>query len=396
MAGRARALAGATWLPVLLSAYAVVVLVIALNEASGVMVWLAPCWVLLVVAPLPVLRRRPLTGAALLLSGSMLLGLAEPRAVLVAVPSVCAALFMVAARSALRPALAVLGCALAGAAATALPDPHGVGGLTVLGTTFGCAWAIGFGVGAQRRRTEAAVRASTAEAEARLAGVRLMLARDLHDAVAHDMTVVTVQAGLAGLVLESDPAAARRAIAAVEQASRDALGQLRAALDVLRVPDGGPDDGADTGLAPSPGLADLPDLVDRVRATGLAVTMHDESLPSYLPSDLALCVFRVVQEALTNVVRHSGATRATVSLSAGPQELHVVVADDGCADPGADVVVPGRGLLGMRERVGLLGGTTLVTRRPDGGLEVRASLPVPTGTAVGGRRDDRLAVPSAP
>jgi signal transduction histidine kinase len=271
-----------------------------------------------------------------------------------------------------------------------------VGGLTVLGTTFGCAWAIGFGVGAQRRRTETAVRASTAEAEARLAGVRLMLARDLHDAVAHDMTVVTVQAGLAGLVLESDPAAARRAIAAVEQASRDALGQLRAALDVLRVPDGGPDDGADTGLAPSPGLADLPDLVDRVRATGLAVTMHDESLPSYLPSDLALCVFRVVQEALTNVVRHSGATRATVSLSAGPQELHVVVADDGCADPGADVVVPGRGLLGMRERVGLLGGTTLVTRRPDGGLEVRASLPVPTGTAVGGRRDDRLAVPSAP
>jgi signal transduction histidine kinase len=375
----------------LLSAYTVLVLVIALNEAAGPMVWLAPVWVLVVVAPLVVLRRRPLTGAALLLAGSLLLGLAEPRAVLVAVPSVCAALFVVAAWSALRPALVVLGVALAGAAATALPDLHRVGGLAVLGTTFGCAWAVGFAVGAQRRRTEAAVRASTAEAEARLAGVRLMLARDLHDAVAHDMTVVTVQAGLAGLVLESDPAAARRAMAAVEQASRDALGQLRAALDVLRVPDSRLDDTAEAGLTPSPGLADLPALVDRVRGTGLAVTVRDE-LPPHLPSDLQLCVFRVVQEALTNVVRHSGASHATVSLTGGPDEVHVVVADDGCGGSGA-VVVPGRGLLGMRERVGLLGGATSVAGRPGGGLEVRASVPVP---AAATRRDtDRLALPTA-
>jgi signal transduction histidine kinase len=394
MAGRARALAGAAWLPVLLSAYAGLVLVIALNEASGVMVWLAPFWVLLVVAPLLVLRRRPLTGAAVLLAGSLLLGLAEPRAVLVAVPAVCAAVFVVAARSALRPALVVLALALAGAAASALPEPHRLGGLTVLGTTFGCAWAVGFGVGAQRRRTEAAVRASTAEAEARLAGVRLMLARDLHDAVAHDMTVVTVQAGLAGLVLDSDPAAARRAMAAVEQASRDALGQLRAALDVLRVPAGGPEAVGETGLAPSPGLADLPELIERVRATGLAVTVREESLPSYLPTDLQLCTFRVVQEALTNVVRHAGASRATVSIAAGPGELRVVVADDGSAAVGR-TVVPGGGLVGMRERVGLLGGTTSVTSRPDGGLEVRAALPLPAGTAAARHRPDRLAVPTA-
>ena len=122
--------------------------------------------------------------------------------------------------------------------------------------------------------------------------------------------------------------------------------------------------------------------------------MHEESLPSYLPSDLQLCVFRVVQEALTNVVRHSGATRATVSITAGPGELAVVVADDGCGGPGA-AVVPGRGLLGMRERVGLLGGTTSVTAQPGGGLEVRVSLPLSAGTAT--RRDaDRLAVPTAP
>jgi signal transduction histidine kinase len=395
MPGRARALAGAAWLPVLLSAYAGLVLVIALNEASGVMVWLAPFWVLLVVAPLLVLRRRPLTGAAVLLAGSLLLGLAEPRAVLVAVPAVCAAVSVVAARSALRPALVVLALALAGAAASALPEPHRLGGLAVLGTTFGCAWAVGSGVGAQRRRTEAAVRASTAEAEARLAGVRLMLARDLHDAVAHDMTVVTVQAGLAGLVLDSDPAAARRAMAAVEQASRDALGQLRAALDVLRVPSGGPDAVGETGLAPSPGLADLPELIERVRATGLAVTVREESLPPYLPTDLQLCTFRVVQEALTNVVRHAGASRATVSIAAGPGELRVVVADDGSAAVGR-TVVPGGGLVGMRERVGLLGGTTSVTSRPDGGLEVRAALPLPAGAAAARHRPDRLAVPTAP
>src|SRR4051794_20965799 len=243
MAGRARTFAGVAWW-VLLSAYTVLVLVLALNEAAGLMVWLAPVWVLLVVAPLVVLRRRPLTGAVLLLAGGVLMLLAEPRAVLVAVPSVCAALFVVAAGSALRPALVVLGVAFAGAAATALPDPHRVGGLAVLGTTFGCAWAVGFGVGAQRRRTEAAVRASTAEAEARLAGVRLMLARDLHDVRAQDMTVSPARAGWAGLLPESAPAAPRRAMAAVEQASRDALGQLRAALDVLRVPDSRLDDTA--------------------------------------------------------------------------------------------------------------------------------------------------------
>jgi signal transduction histidine kinase len=203
-----------------------------------------------------------------------------------------------------------------------------------------------------------------------LADERARIARELHDVVAHGVSLMTVQAGAAKTVAAADPEAAAQAMAAVEQAGRQALGELRHLLAVLRP------DRSDEELGPQPGLADVPRLVDRFREAGLRVTLDADAAPAGLPARVDLFAFRIVQEAMTNVLKHGGpGTAAEVTVRVGGRAVTVSVVDDG---HGTHVlpVRSGHGLVGMRERTQLLGGILQAGPRPDGGFQVTATLPL--------------------
>jgi signal transduction histidine kinase len=207
--------------------------------------------------------------------------------------------------------------------------------------------------------------------ERRRSAQRLALAQDLHDVLAHDISLINVQAGVALHLLDEHPEQARPALATIKDASRDALRELRAALDVLRR-------GDDAPRAPAPTLADLDALVGAVRAGGLAVELDRDALPSGLPAEVQLAAFRIVQESLTNVSRHALATRAAVRLRGDESQLTVEVEDDGTteASAGRGAVIAGMGISGMRRRAEALGGTLDAGPRAGGGFRVVAVLPL--------------------
>jgi signal transduction histidine kinase len=193
---------------------------------------------------------------------------------------------------------------------------------------------------------------------------KLRMAQDLHDGVGHGLAVIAMQAGVALHVLDKDPAAARAALEAVRDTSREALDALRAELSWLA--------GEPAPRTPRHGLADLDQLVARVQAAGLEVHM-DTDAPRALPADLDNAAYSIAQEALTNVLRHADATRVALRIEAEDDTLVVTVTDDG---RGGEVHDEGMGLTGMRERVAALGGTLAVGPLESGGFEVRATLPV--------------------
>ncbi|SEH03245.1 Histidine kinase-, DNA gyrase B-, and HSP90-like ATPase [Nonomuraea solani] len=207
---------------------------------------------------------------------------------------------------------------------------------------------------------------------------RLRIARELHDVVAHHMSVILIQAGLAGYVFGSDPATARGALATISDTGSEAMGEMRRLLSVLRVEAG--DEGGDDpeeGYDPVPGLQRLEQLVERVRAAGLPVHLSITGSVRPLPPGVDLCAYRVVQECLTNVLKHAGQATAWISLIYGA-ELTLRVTDDG---RGAAEAVPvsqrdGHGLIGMRERVKLYKGTVTAGTKPSGGFEVVVTLPL--------------------
>ncbi|GAB3816838.1 sensor histidine kinase [Micromonospora zhanjiangensis] len=210
---------------------------------------------------------------------------------------------------------------------------------------------------------------------------RMRIARDLHDDVAHHMSVVSVQAALAQYVFTSNPATARVALDAIAEAGRQAQRDLRHLLAALRIGPDGTEDGA-----PTPGLDRLDDLVDRVRRAGQPVDVVVNGRPRRLPNHLDLCVYRMIQEALTNVLRHAGPAHATVTLDYRPEQILVRVTDDGRGDragpgdrvdPGEPGEPVGHGLIGMRERARLFDGTVASGNRPGGGFEVVLTLPCP-------------------
>ncbi len=213
---------------------------------------------------------------------------------------------------------------------------------------------------------------------------RVRIARELHDVVAHHMSVVSVQAGLAGYVLSSDTATARTALDAVADASGEALEELRRMLAVLRVDVGeaeGPPDAV--ALHPLPGLARIGDLTARLAAAEVTVEIRTEGEPRALAPGIDLCAYRVVQEALTNVVKHAAPTWAEVHISYLPGQLRIVVRDEGgpgARPPAAAVPLPasGYGLIGMRERAALCGGSLTAGARDTGGFAVRLTLPTAT------------------
>jgi signal transduction histidine kinase len=224
---------------------------------------------------------------------------------------------------------------------------------------------------ARRESFAEAARTRAEEARRRAGEERLRIARELHDVLAHNISLINVQAGVALHLIDEQPEQARTALAAIKQASKEALGELRSVLDVLRHgEDGAP-------RSPAPGLAQLDELVGRATAAGIPVRTTVTGAQRALPTSVDLAAYRIVQEALTNVVRHAGPARAAVTLTYADDALAVQVDDDGRA---AAAIGPegtgGRGILGMRERVSALGGRLEAGARPEGGFRVLAWLPL--------------------
>ncbi|MGW8723231.1 sensor histidine kinase [Streptomyces althioticus] len=220
-----------------------------------------------------------------------------------------------------------------------------------------------------RREQWARERAERARAERRRADEeRLRIARELHDVLAHSISVINVQAGVGLALLDGDPEQARTALTTIKAKSKEALGEVRQVLDTLRAPGAAP-------RTPAPGLDRLPELVEQAASAGLTVTVEGE--PPRLSPGADLAAFRIVQEALTNVVRHSGSREARVHIERRDGRLRLLVDDDGPAT-GADAGGTGNGLAGMRERAAALGGTIEAGTRPDGGFRVLADLPIDT------------------
>ncbi|MCX4906898.1 sensor histidine kinase [Streptomyces sp. NBC_00878] len=237
------------------------------------------------------------------------------------------------------------------------------------------AWYVGRRLRLRAERRARRGQEQAAEARRIVAEERTHIARELHDVVAHRVSMMTVQAGAARMVAAHDPQEAIEAMAAVEKAGRQALDELRHLLGVLR-----PDDGRD-GLGPQPRLADLHQLVEQVREAGLDVSVTG-GVHGALPARVELSAYRIVQEALTNVLKHSGPrTRTEVRLSCESGGLTIEVLDDGrgaavpSVSAGANGGVPGHGIVGMRERALLLGGSLDAGPRPGGGFRLAAQLP---------------------
>ena len=227
-------------------------------------------------------------------------------------------------------------------------------------------------VTATRERRSEATRARQEEQRRRSSEQRLRVAQDLHDVLAHDISMINVQAGVALHLIEDQPEQARTALAAIKEASKDALGELRSVLAFLR------DDG-DGHRPEGPRLDDLDALVSRARAAGIDVGLRLEGEPRRLAPEVDWAAYRVVQEALTNVIRHAGAASALVVLVYGAEALEIEVADDGDGT-GDHGVGTGRGIAGMTERLAVLGGTLDAGPRAEGGFAVRARIPLGDGS----------------
>jgi signal transduction histidine kinase len=242
------------------------------------------------------------------------------------------------------------------------------------------AWVLGQGV--RQRRAHAAElegRAARLEREreekARQAAIqeRLRIARELHDVVAHSLSVIGIQAGAARLVLDAEPipTRAREAVAAIEATANRAMAEMRRALGILR-----DTEQAGAALAPLPGLDRLPALLVQVRAAGLAVDLTVKGTPLPLATSIDLSLYRIVQEALTNALKHARATHAEVLVCYAAHDVMVEVTDDGRGSSPPTGRSGGAGTIGMEERVALFGGELRVGPRPEGGYAVRARLPV--------------------
>jgi signal transduction histidine kinase len=213
----------------------------------------------------------------------------------------------------------------------------------------------------EREREENARRAA-AEEQARIA-------RELHDIIAHNVSVMTVQAAAAGDVFDTQPGRAREALGSIESTGREALTELRRLLGNVRAREGS------SSLAPQPGLARLDALIEQVRSAGVAVEVTVEGESRELPPGLDLSAYRIVQEALTNTLKHAHASRANVLVRYGTEALDVGIVDDGrgATDDGAE---RGHGIIGMRERAALFGGHLWVGPAPGGGFAVHAHIPL--------------------
>ena len=241
---------------------------------------------------------------------------------------------------------------------------------------YGTAWIVGDNLRTRRaytaeleRNAQVAEARRAAEARNAVAEERTRIARELHDVIAHSMSVMVVQAGAARRVFNTNPDQAAGALEAIESTGRESLDEMRRILGVLRS-----DDEA-LELAPAPTIDDFSRLIDHCEQAGLPVALEVDGEPTGLPASVEMSAYRIVQESLTNTLKHAGPARATVRLAYADDELTVAVTDDG-RGAAARTTGSGQGLVGMRERVEAFGGTLDAGPRPGGGFAVTAVLPV--------------------
>jgi signal transduction histidine kinase len=340
---------------------------------------------LLITLPLALRRRAPaatlLTAAGALVVVAMLVSHSQGIPVEVFI-AILLAFYSVGAHCDDRRSLAVAAAAVAAIATADLARP---GAFSASGTrpaawlAFAIAWLVGRDLRRRRQRVaELERRAAQLEHEREertqlaVTEERARIARELHDVIAHGVSVIVVQAQ-AGPHLLADPERVRGIFHSIESSGRDALAELRRVLGILRAGD------QQLAIGPQPGLASLQSLVEQVRASGLPVELRVEGEPLHLPAGIDLSAYRIVQEALTNIVKHAGDTTAEVVVRYRERELELAVVDDGHGVAGA-ANGSGHGLIGMRERVALYGGTLEAGPNNGNGYAVRARLPLGKST----------------
>jgi signal transduction histidine kinase len=376
----------------------------------GIPLWAAAVIIVVAVVPAALRRRWPRAVlAVVVLAGAVATALSSSP-----VPALAAAFvsYVIPLRFPRRDALWLLAGTLlvtaAGLAAFVVVPHEGYGpetgtvgkaaGLLLeSGLLIAVAWLAGYSVRQQRgqaagRREQAGQRAREQLAEARRARSeeRLQISRELHDVVAHTLSLIAVQAGVASYVIGTRPEEAARALTSIEQTSRSALHEMRALLGVLRDEETGVRNGTagpgtrDAALAPAPGLADLDSLVRRTSAAGVRVDLSVSGARPELPAGLDLAGYRVIQEALTNVIKHAATDQCQVTVAYQEDTLTLEVTDHGAgpaANGNGELPVAGNGIIGMRERAAMYGGEVRAAALPGRGFRVTARFPL-AGTAA--------------
>jgi signal transduction histidine kinase len=392
-------------------------------DAGGLAVRLTvpPLLALSLAVPVALRRRAPVPSFAAALAACLVIIALGGQIIPGPVLPLALVIYMVAAASPVTLAATALGAALAVLTIQGLVlsvTGFGSGNALAAGLVLVICWVVGYGA---RQRRAYAVHLREQAASAAVTEERLRIARELHDVVAHSMTVVAVQAGFGEYVFDSQPGQAKAALAAIQTVTRDALTDMQRLLGVLRqaapvspaaleTSTAGPESptaeqptpaaitgpvageaggaGAAASLAPAPGLADLDRLASATAGAGVRVDIRRSGEARQIPPGTDLSAFRIVQEALTNVVKHSGASRCVVAVDYGPGLLSLEITDpghcpgDGAASPvrsNGSAAFPGagHGLVGMAERVSLCGGQFSAGPLPGGGYGVRAHLPLP-------------------
>ncbi|MFI9744339.1 sensor histidine kinase [Streptomyces sp. NPDC052494] len=339
---------------------------------------------------LPLARRRPEAALGLLLVGLFAGATTRPvpEATYLLVLAADAGVGWLAARRPLKVAVpaALTTLAVQIGAATYTTSGQNVFVTTVVALALALLTAGLLGRSVRERRTHAAeLRARTA-AEA-VTAERLRIARELHDVIAHSIGVIAIQAGVGRRVIDTQPAEARNALATIETTSRETLAGLRRTLGALRA-SAKDTDGQGPGATPAPrdpapGLADLDRLVASTADAGVRVEVRQLGDPGRsLPPEVDLAAYRIVQESLTNVVRHASTPACRVTVERSEDTLLVEITDDGPARPSGPPAGAGYGIVGMRERAALLGGRFSAGPRPGGGYHVTAALPLPTDAGL--------------
>lgn len=368
---------------------------IALNPGSSLR-FDGPAWAAVLAGaavgmPIAVRRRRPLLALAVVTAGAV----ACTQFDISAVPyvPVALALYLVGVAVPGRVALPVVPACLvalaAGVVGRAVVDPpddpmNVVGAIAVAWLVAGGAWACGWAVRTRRAYEEAL---AGQRAEQALTEERMRIAREVHDVVAHSMSLIAARAGIANHVAATHPEEARAALRLIEDTSRDALRDIRRVLGVLRT-------GAEAGApAPPTTLASLDDLAEHARQAGVHVELTAAPATDP-PPGVALVAYRVVQEALTNVIKHAGPTRCRVIVDTAGDALHVEVTDSGRQGPRRSGAPPpgGHGLPGLRERVAMYGGAVHAGPNAEGGFTLAARIPYePADLAAAGSEEGRTA-----